>query len=112
MSDFLFCFLKPDARRHAVNQYRHYLICRRDGCGYLDESGPQPVCTCEPTIEYFLSFKEGGKKKLRAEKEAEAMREVPNDKVTRDQREDDSEGEAVSVGEEGDQEVAEASNNR
>ncbi len=57
MSDFLFCFLKPDPRKHAVHQRRHYLVCRKEGCGYLDESGPERECTCPPTIEYYAPFK-------------------------------------------------------
>ena len=85
MTDFLFCFLKPDARRHAINQRRHYLICRRDGCGYLDESGAEgPRCTCEPTIEYFLSFKDGNKKKQSAEiatEESEPREVASNDQT-------------------------------
>ena len=85
MTDFLFCFLKPDARKHAINQRRHYLICRRDGCGYLDESGAEgPRCTCEPTIEYFLSFRDGNKKKQKTEMELEGaeLREVVSNDQT------------------------------
>jgi len=54
-SAFLFCF--------SINQRRHFLVCRRDACGYLDESGEYPRCTHEPTIQYLQSFDKGLKKK-------------------------------------------------
>jgi hypothetical protein len=59
---YLFCFLKPDKRSPAVNQYRAVEVCKKLGCGYLDLSQVEPGCTCEPSVEYFLAFKDGNKK--------------------------------------------------
>jgi len=62
MSTYLFCFLKPDKRSTAVNQKRSVEVCRKIGCGYLDEGKEVPTCTCEPSVEYFLSFKDRNKR--------------------------------------------------
>lgn len=59
---YLFCLLKPDKRSPAVNQYRAVEVCKKLGCGYLDLGQPEPACTCEPSVEYFMAFKDGGKK--------------------------------------------------
>lgn len=75
MSNFLFCFLKPDARKHAINQWRHYLVCRKEGCGYLDESQPQVACTHAEALEYYKALsdwdKKGKKKKDEVKEQAE-----------------------------------------
>ena len=74
MSMYLFCFLKPDKRSPSVNQKRSIEVCRKMGCGYLDEGREIPVCTCEPSVEYFLSFKDR-KKKLKKQEEVENVNE-------------------------------------
>ena len=69
MTNFLFCFLKPDKRAPAVNQRRHIEVCKKLGCGYLNLEGETPACTCEPSIEYFLA----------PPKKKHEMEEVQND---------------------------------
>jgi len=78
MSTYLFCFLKPDKRSPAVNQKRSVEVCRKMGCGYLDEGGEVPVCTCEPSVEYFLAFRNRNK---RLKNKQEAVENVNGDEA-------------------------------
>lgn len=80
-TQYLFCFLKPDKKKKALNQRRHIAVCRKLGCGYLDESSPEIKCTCEPTPEYFVGFTKKVKKAKKAERKADEEDEEESDEV-------------------------------
>jgi hypothetical protein len=67
MTNYLFCFLGGATKASAsVNQRREAGVCRKLGCGYLDETGPEIKCSHEPNSEYYnglLIFSKPLKKK-------------------------------------------------